>query len=183
MYISLNVSFVKSPLACWKLICLLFHVRLCYAYPCRHVNMKSTLTQRGLVLTQGKFPIYKDSFLSEFPAFLLFSIVDFAFSWADASFGGATFVVTFLSWLTAPVRTASKSSFASAILSNSCEGQKKATQALYTITPWVSDVCRASMNKTHCQGKCKYKQMQQQETVWNERGLFPFFLKMPKYYK
>lgn len=68
-----------------------------------------------VVLTQGKFPIYNDSFLDEFPPVWLFAAVDLAFSLAGVSLGGAPF----LSRSTEPVRTASKSSFASAILSKS----------------------------------------------------------------
>lgn len=79
-----------------------------------------------MLLTHGKFPTYKDSFLrTEVPPLSFFTAVDLAFCLAGVSLGGITLVVTFLSWLTEPVRTASKSSFASAILSKSCEGQRK----------------------------------------------------------
>lgn len=45
-----------------------------------------------VVLTQGKFPIYNDSFLDEFPPVWLFAAVDLAFSLAGVSLGGAPFL-------------------------------------------------------------------------------------------
>lgn len=47
------------------------------------------------MLTQGKFPIYIDSFLVEFPLVSLFTACSFSLD--GATLGGATLVVSFLS--------------------------------------------------------------------------------------
>ena len=182
-----NVHFFKCVicqvyLTCWKCIFMLFHVKLCYACPYIHVNMKSTLTQKGWYSPMGNFQYTKTAssvnFLLFYNSLLLFlpSLELMCLSEVPH-----LLLLSCPDWLP-PSELHQKVHLLQRFCPVPVRDRKKATQALYTVTPWVSDVCRASVNKTHCQGKCKYKQMQQWEAVWSDRGLFPYFLKIPKYY-
>lgn len=64
-------------------------------YSTKSQNSNTRLNTDNYVLTQGKFPIYIDSFLVEFPLVSLFTACSFSLD--GATLGGATLVVSFLS--------------------------------------------------------------------------------------
>lgn len=105
--------------------------------------------QKWVVLTQGKFPIYSDSFLDAFPSERLFSGADLALSLFSVSLEAASFMATLLSRSTEPVRTASKSSSASAILSKSCVTlQQSNSHYMLLFVNFNASHCKISINKT-----------------------------------